>query len=149
MAIPDFHADGNLPPGVHSCSWDEVEKRFATDPHRQRLLAGFRAMLEKLASAGCGTAYLDGSFVTAKDVPLDFDGLWDMAGVDLQALIAAEPLFWNLSNRRAAQKAKYLGEMFPADFLEGMSGKTFLEFFQVDKDTGLPKGILAIDLRTL
>jgi hypothetical protein len=48
---------------------------------------------------------------------------------------------------RAAQKAKYLGELFPAQMGEGGSGLTFLELFQVDKETGKPKGIVALDLR--
>jgi hypothetical protein len=30
-----------------------------------------------------------------------------------------------------------------------MTGKTFLEFFQTDKETGEPKGIVALDLRRL
>jgi hypothetical protein len=63
--------------------------------------------------------------------------------------MAIEPLFWMLNNGRAAQKAKYYGEMFPSGFAEGNSGKTFLEFFQVDKQTGFAKGIVEIDLGTL
>ena len=46
-----------------------------------------------------------------------------------------------------AQKRKYHGELFisslPAD-----SGLTFLDFFQRDKATGNPKGIIAIDLES-
>jgi hypothetical protein len=72
-----------------------------------------------------------------------------MTDVDLQQLQALEPLLFDFSNRRAAQKAKYFGEMFPAQFGETGSGRTFLEFFQQDKDTGAAKGIVAIDLRTL
>lgn len=106
-------------------------------------------MLAMLATAGCTVAYVDGSFVTSKTGPSDFDGTWDMAGVDLPRLLALEPLLFDFSNRRAAQKAKYFGEMFPAEFVEGNSGKTFLEFFQQDKNTGTAKGIVAIDLRTL
>jgi len=30
---------------------------------------------------------------------------------------------------------------------EGLTGKTFVEFFQTDKETGAPKGILALNLR--
>ena len=37
--------------------------------------------------------------------------------------------------------------MFPAQLPNGTSGKTFLEFFQTDKRTGEPKGIIALDLR--
>ena len=42
-----------------------------------------------------------------------------------------------------------MGEFFPAQFPEGASGKTFLEFFQTDKDSGNPKGIVAIDVKRL
>ena len=147
--IPELQEDGNLPPGIHKATWAEVEQRFGTDAHRKRLLAGFNAMLKKLAAAGCKRVFLDGSFVGRKVIPSDFDALWDMLGVDLHKLFITEPLFWELANSRAAQKAKYLGEMFPADFTEGSSGRTFLEFFQVDKQTGLAKGIVEIDLGTL
>jgi hypothetical protein len=33
--------------------------------------------------------------------------------------------------------------------IEGGSGETFLEFFQIDKETGNPKGIIVLDLRRL
>ena len=72
-----------------------------------------------------------------------------MRDVDLHKLYASEPLFWALGAGRAAQKAKYLGEMFPADFIEGTTGRTFLEFFQIDKQTGIRKGIVEIDLGTI
>src|SRR5215469_6170594 len=113
--IPAFQPDGTLPPGIHSATWGEVEQRFGIDRHRLRLLAGLRAVLQKLSQAGCQKVYLDGSFVTEKDVPGDFDAAWDMAGVDFALLMAIEPALFDFSNRRAAQKAKYLGELFPAE----------------------------------
>jgi hypothetical protein len=48
---------------------------------------------------------------------------------------------------RAAQKRRFLGEFFPAQLPEGATGRAFVEFFQVNKLTGQPKGILAIRLR--
>jgi hypothetical protein len=147
--IPLFQSDGNLPPGVHSAEWPEVVARFGFNLHRRRLLSGLHRVLGKLAAAGCGTAYLDGSFVSEKQVPSDFDGAWDLYNVDLQQLHALEPSLFDFSNQRAAQKGKYFGELFPTDILEGSSGRTFLDFFQQDKDTGAAKGIVAIDLRTL
>jgi hypothetical protein len=149
QVIPSFQLDGNLPPGVHSAQWSELVTRFGANPHRQRLLLGLRRALAKLAAAGCATVYLDGSFVSEKPVPSDFDGAWDLTNVDLQLLQILEPLFFDFANRRAAQKRKYFGELFPADIPEGGSGRTFLEFFQQDKDTGATKGIVVIDLRTL
>src|ERR1017187_6713166 len=38
-------------------------------------------------------------------------------------------------------------EFFPAQLPEGATGKAFVKFFQVNKLTGEPKGILAIRLR--
>jgi hypothetical protein len=47
---------------------------------------------------------------------------------------------------RAAQRAKYGGELFSAQLPEGRSGQRFLEFFQIDRDTGAPKGIVLVPL---
>ena len=43
-------------------------------------------------------------------------------------------------------KKKYKGDLFPAEIPEGASGKLFLDFFQTDKITGEPKGIIALDI---
>ena len=145
--IPDFQKDGNLPAGVHECLWHEFATRFGSTPHRQRLLAGLKAALDSLKAAGCLMVYVDGSFVTAKEVPGDFDGCWDVRGVDPAKL---DPVLLTFENARAAQKIKYKGELFPAHAMaDSISGRTFLDFFQIAKDTGNPKGIIALDLRRL
>ena len=143
--LPPLDKEGYLPPGVHSATWDEVCDAFGDNPYRDRLLAGLRAALENLKLAGCTTVYLDGSFVTEKEIPGDFDGCWEVVGVDPGAL---DPVLLDFSNGRAAQKAKYLGELFPVRSDSGSIGQTFLEFFQSDQD-GSPKGIIALDLRRL
>lgn len=144
--IPDFDADGNLPPGVHWATWQEFVQRFGMSPHRDKLLMGLRSALDGLKAAGCQAVYIDGSFVTTKSVPNDFDACWDTEGVNPDLL---DPILLLLTNGRVAQKAKYFGELFPAQFSEGMTGLRFLEFFQIDKETGKLKGIIAIDLRRL
>jgi hypothetical protein len=53
------------------------------------------------------------------------------------------------SNGRAAQKARYGGEIFPAQWTAHPNGATFLDYFQYDNVTEHPKGIIAIDLRDL
>lgn len=144
MPIPAFDPDtGNLPPGVHAATWDEIVSRFGRNAERERLLDGLRRAFESLQAAGCGRAYLDGSFVTEKDVPGDFDGCWESQGVDPAAL---DPVLLDFSNRRAAQKAKFGGELFIANAAATPAGTRFLDFFQRDKTTGDAKGILAIDL---
>src|SRR4051794_40363377 len=144
--IPSFDAQGRLPPGIHWAEWDEIERRFGASPPRRVLLDGLKRALVALRAANCTTADLDGGFVTSKSLPGDFDGCWSIAGV-VPALL--DPVLLDFANGRAAQKAKYLGELFPAELPEGVSGKVFLEFFQTDRDTGDPKGIVAIDLRRL
>jgi hypothetical protein len=56
-----------------------------------------------------------------------------------------DPVLLQFEDRRRAQKQKYLGEMFIAEF-EGAPGFSFLEFFQIEKFSGRPKGILQIRL---
>ena len=74
------------------------------------------------------------------------DTLQTIDGVDPDKLDAVLLTF---DPGRAAQKAKYGGELFPASFAANSAGDTFLDFFQKDKSTGQPKGIVAIDLVTI
>ena len=106
-------------------------------------MTGFRAALENLKGAGCRTVYLNGSFVTSKGIPNDYDACWEEAGVEPAAL---EPVLLTFDPGRAIQKAKYMGELFPASIISDTGGLSFLEFFQTDKDTGGCKGIIAIAL---
>jgi hypothetical protein len=137
---------GNLPPGVHEATWGELVARYGSTPHRLALLAGLKAALDALRAAGCRRAYIDGSFVTAKEVPADFDACWEVDGVDLTRL---DPVLLAFARRRAAQKRTYGGELFPADWPADAHGTNFLRFFQRDRASGRPKGIVAIDLGDL
>jgi len=103
----------------------------------------FRQACEELRKAGCRLVYLDGSFVTRKERPGDFDACWDVQNVDDARL---DPVFWDFSRGRAAQKQRFLGELFPAQLPEGATGRAFVDFFQVNRMNGEPKGILAIRL---
>lgn len=141
--LPDFDENGNLPPGIHEATWGEIVDRFGNTDYRQQLLKGLKAALKSLKAAGCKRAYIDGSLVTNKLVPRDFDGCWDPTGVRPERL---DPILLDFSAGRAAQKAKFLGEFFIADTSVLGVGRTFLEFFQQDKETGEPKGIIGINL---
>lgn len=116
---------------------------FGASLYRQSLLAGLLEAAKLLAAAKCKTLYVDGSFVTSKPFPGDFDACWDSTGVDVSLL---DPVFLDFSNRRAAQKARFRGELFIANAQADLAGNTFLRFFQIDKNTGGPKGIVALDL---
>ncbi len=145
--LPRFEpASGNLPPGVHEATWDEFVTRYGYNAHRGLLLVGLQAALETLRAAGCRRAYIDGSFITAKEAPGDFDGCWEVEGVDFDRL---DPVLRTFVDRRRAQKEKYGGELFPADWTAAAGGTNFLRFFQRDRETGQLKGIVAIDLSSL
>jgi hypothetical protein len=105
-----------------------------------------KAALDTLRRAGCQRAYVDGSFVTTKKFPNDFDACWEMAGVDFDLLDRIDPVLLDWRNRRAAQKAKLGGELFIADSAADPWGTPYLEFFQHDQHTGAPKGIIVIEL---
>lgn len=137
--IADFEADGALPPGVHEATWEEFEARYGTNPHREGLLVGLKRALDELVAAGCRRVYVNGSFVTNCEYPNDFDGCWEPDGVDPGLL---DPVLLDTRFPRAAQKAKYGGELFPTS-APADAGFTMLEFFQLDRD-GREKGIISI-----
>lgn len=141
MALPQFRQDGTLPVGEHLTTWAEIASRFGGNNHRTALLVGLRSVLAELERVGCTSAWIDGSFVTSKPEPNDFDMCWDARGVDDAGL---DPVFFNFANKRAAQKARYCGEMFPADAPADTQGTTYRQFFQ--QRYGVAKGIVRIDL---
>jgi hypothetical protein len=132
---------GILPPGIHRSDLRELAERFAGNERRAWLYEGLLAVTEALRVAGCKRMYIDGSFVTGKEQPNDFDGCWEPTGV-VAALL--DPVLLDFSDRRAAQKLKYRGEMFISTTRTGNG--TFLDFFQVEKLTGVRKGIIQIGL---
>ena len=132
---------GNLPPGEHLAEWVDVVERFGKTPWRRHLLDGLAGALRDLRAAGCKRAYIDGSFITTKDHPGDFDACWDLNGVDFDVI---DEVLLTFDAGRRAKKAKYRGELFPADAADPL-GTLFRDFFQRDRD-GNPKGIIVIDL---
>lgn len=132
-----------LPAGIHKVELSEVERRLATNGKRRDLFDGLLLACRELNAAGCEQLYLDGSYVTDKPIPGDFDAAWHPVGVSATRL---DPVFKDFSNGRAAQKAKYGGEFFPSTTRADSKGNTFVEFFQIEKFTELPKGVLLIDL---
>jgi hypothetical protein len=144
--IPDFDESGRLPPGEHPANWQQVAERFGTSPKREELLTGLYAALTALKTAGCQTVYLDGSFVTAKQEPGDFDACWEASGVNASQL---DPVLLDFSNQRLKQKLKYGGELFVASQIaDPNTMDAFLDFFQTDSESGDRKGIVVLDLRS-
>ncbi len=142
--IPEFDENGNLPLGVHFCTWEEFVERFGTTELRLRLIRGLKMAMEDLWKAGCRILYINGSFVTTKEDPADFDACYENETVDIDYLRIHAPKLLNYYDR-ATQKAKYKGEIFPSNQPVGDYGLNSFEFFQRDRLRN-KKGIIAIDL---
>lgn len=137
---------GYLAEGVHVMTRAEVERLFAWNTHRRFLFGGLNRALDNLAGAGCRAVLLDGSYVTAKETPGDWDAAFDPVGVVPDLL---DPILIKYDDGRRAMRAKYLGDMFPWTALAARpAGPIFRQFFQKDRD-GRPKGIIEIKLQVL
>ncbi len=145
--IPELDEIGNLPPGLHKASWREIVQQYGYTKHRKNILGGLKRVLDNLKQAGCKRAYLDGSFITSKQKPGDFDLCYEIDGVKGELL---DPILRDrkyLLPPREAQKKHYFGDILPTR--KHPKEWDLLAFFQVDKHTGKQKGIIVITLELL
>lgn len=154
--IPQFDKNGNLPSGIHEANWEEIVERFGYNKKRRELLDGLRKALDDLTSVGCQIVYINGSFITEKPMPNDFDACWENNGVN-RTLINQNFKFLidstNVQKNRKIQKGKYGGELYPSHLWTDVTDPegdliTYLEMFQTDKETDEPKGIIMIRLNS-
>lgn len=89
MALPDMDEHGNLPPGRHEASVDEVRAalvdQFAGSRTRRAIFDWWTGLRDALCELGAFEAHwLAGSFVTGKRDPADLDliTLLDGSGFD-------------------------------------------------------------------
>lgn len=74
VMLPPFDEHGYLPPGIHECSWDELEVRFGIgSPERKVQIKELRQFLDWCRQSGIRRVIVNGSFVTAKISPIDVD----------------------------------------------------------------------------
>ncbi|XYD11439.1 hypothetical protein R1A27_14145 [Methylobacterium sp. NMS12] len=143
--IPAFDPDtGYLPRGEHAADWIELTARFAWNDHRRHLLSGLRRLAAALRDEGCALFLLDGSFVTRKEFPGDFDACCDYTGMSAIALIRLR-----LMGSKEIMKAEYLGEVYAYEQQVPSDGRyTFREFFRRDLDD-IPKGMVRLNLASV
>ncbi len=137
----DSHT-GYLPPGIHKMDFEHLARRFGWNDWRRFLLGGVERACAELGSVDCRGIFVDGSFVTAKDVPQDWDGAYDPHQVRFDRL---DPIMLRYDDGRRAMNAKYLGDIFPWNAKTG-DGGAYLDFFTTDRD-GVGKGVVLIELR--
>ncbi|SDO34828.1 hypothetical protein SAMN05192530_105336 [Aureimonas jatrophae] len=139
--IPSFDEQtGHLPVGEHAATWPEVAQRFGWNNHRRRLLAGLLRMATNLRDAGCVFFLLDGSFVTNKEYPEDYDACCDYEGMDP---LKIDP---RMFMGKQIMKAEFGGEVHPEKAFGDVT--PLREFYQTDRN-GVAKGVVILDLGTL
>lgn len=143
----EFLDNGYLPQGVHQMTWAEFYNVFNFSPKRKVLLAGLEKAIDILRQCGCTAIYINGSFVTEKLEPNDYDACWegDMESV-CSKLSKIEPVFLDFTDGRKNQKLKYNGEIFPSIIPADPTGISYLDFFQQIRFSKFKKGIVLINL---
>ena len=137
MALPEFDEfNGYLPPGIHVAPWDEVVERFGWNAHRRELLDLLQRVLLTLREASCMSVILNGSFTTAKEIPKDFDLVYEAHSVQHELVPD-----W-IEDRDIA------GGDIVARFQEMDLGTVMLNFFSTDIED-VEKGLVRINLSTL
>jgi hypothetical protein len=72
--LPDLDHNGNLPPGIHRATAEEVAARFGTgSPEREVETTELIEFVNWAREAGLGRLLVDGSYVTSKQMPNDVD----------------------------------------------------------------------------
>jgi hypothetical protein len=135
---------GYLPKGIHPMEWVAFDLRFAWNQRRKFLIAGMYRALSNLRAAGCEKAIVDGSFVSSKEEPDDYDLAFDPVGVNASLV---DPVLLRHDDNRKAMRAKYFGDIFPWGEIACLkTGLIYHEFFQQDR-SGTPKGVILLDLK--
>lgn len=130
-------------PGVHEYTLAKLERDFATNKERIKLFNGLKSLAQELKRAGCETLYVDGSFITRKLEPGDFDACWEpfvQMNTGTNILLTQDSL-----SARIWRKQNYLGDIFPRFDDYGDRVK----HWQTDTRNEKVKGIIYIDLRRL
>lgn len=142
--IPDFDEHGNLPPGIHDATLDEVIERFSTPKSMRRKdlcerLVRFIGFVEEFAII----VYVDGSYVTSKLSPKDIDLI----------VVLPDDFDWNSSPARRLkgyQLKRSKNKLRIFRYLQTVEARTLqhrIEWFTRDKEDHNPKGIIRIEIR--
>jgi hypothetical protein len=126
-----------LEPGLHWLGFADLRDLFGFNSHRLLLLNGLVRACSTLRAAGCGRVYLGGSLVTSKEVPSDYDGVWDPAGVISSML---DPIFYD-TKLIEEQRRLFFGELH----VGGVDSEMF-NYFSKDKFTEKERGMVGIRL---
>ena len=139
--IPNLKKSGLLPTGIHPATWEEFEKQFATNQHRQSLLKGLKKGLIILKIFGCNEIYIGGSFVTDEPKPGDIDVCFNSTFMNLDKFKKSNPEFFDSKSGSYLQKKKFGCEFFAFNNFDTY----IVDFFSFTR-FGEPKGLVKIYL---
>ncbi len=146
MPLPEFREDGWLPRGHHQATREEIESLFGGQPGSQRakvlsnLLHWRDAIRAKKLS---GLLILNGSFISQKVAPGDFDCIfvYDEIGLEiLKSDLEAQALL-----NYTQCKTDWQGDIFAfaETALRRFPQMSLFDMFDNDKRTGMPKGCVS------
>ncbi|MFQ5853218.1 MAG: hypothetical protein ACE5JU_21885 [Candidatus Binatia bacterium] len=144
MPLPDLEATGDLPPGVHRATLNEVLRRFGAASGQRGTCTRRLSHVHELAQR---TGHLQrfvvfGSYVTAKPDPNDVDVVlvMDDAFRLKDCPIEAQGLF-----DHAVAQARYGASIFwiRPGLLIGESVEDFIDYWQIKRD-GSKRGIIEV-----
>jgi hypothetical protein len=122
--------------------WDDFHAFFSFSPRRKKLLERLKTVIDILQNVGCSAIYIDGSFVTNKVEPNDWDACYMCSLDNRKKLEQKFPLY-----NRKLQKLLYSGDLFYAYDFADEKDTAYLGYFQKIKGRNpKKKGIIKINL---
>ena len=135
-----FNGDGVLDPGIYKMTWKEFYNSFSFSKRRKELLEGLEKVVAILREIRATHIYIDGSFVTDKVNPNDWDACFDSSIPVINNLLCKYPF-----KDTKIQKKLYKGELFYAKSIADEYGNTYFDFFQQKKgNSAIKKGMVEL-----
>lgn len=147
MALPSFRDDGWLPAGHHAATWQEIAARFGGQPNSRRadVLASLLRWRDAARAASLiGLVVLNGSLISRKEVPGDFDLVFSYDAAT-EALIRTSAEARALTDYQACRQLGFLGDVFALPASLGETSPVFsgLDMFDFDQQ-GRLKGVVEV-----
>jgi len=141
--IPDFDRNGNLPPGIHHATFDEVVERFGgiRSLKRQQLTGSLRKFYDFVIDFALGI-YINGSYIANKLSPSDVDLVLVLPS-DLQYDPSKLVRLIRIQNHKDMYSL-HLFTFFQAQHNKELQHR--IRFFREDRN-GNPKGIIYVEVR--
>jgi hypothetical protein len=149
MALPGFRDDGWLPEGHHPTTWEEIRNLFGGESgtRRAQVLAKLLDWRDQVRRKGITRRLiLNGSFISAKPEPGDFDTIL-IADEGVETILAQDEAARQLVDY-AFCKARGWGDifLFSTAAIRKFPHLCRLDLFDHDKVTKTPKGVVEVSL---